>query len=255
MTTVGNHRNSWGGHHLHRPADQLDGLLLVDKPAGFTSHDVVAKIRSHFKIKKVGHGGTLDPQATGLLVILIGKGTKLSQRVMGSDKTYTGTMTLGIATDSHDAEGEIIAEKPADHITEDQVLEVLKRFKGDRLQTPPMYSAVKKNGVPLYKMARKGKTVERDARCIHIYSFKMTAFLSPLVDFSLECTKGTYVRVLCKEVGEELGCGAHLSALRRTKSGTFKVENAYNLDTLLSMNTRELQEALCKLDQLDLMDL
>ena len=160
-----------------RPAppriDPFNGVLLVDKPAGWTSHDVVAKIRSTFRIKKVGHGGTLDPMATGLLPILIGKGTKLSDRIMGGDKTYEGTITLGARTDSQDAEGTVLEEQDSSGITETALRQAMAARVGDQMQTPPMVSAVKKDGVPLYKLARKGKSIEREPRFIHVYAFDL----------------------------------------------------------------------------------
>ncbi len=217
-----------------------DGLLLVDKPAGPTSHDLVADIRRHFRIKKVGHGGTLDPAATGLLVILLGRGTKLSQQVMGSDKGYSGQIHLGVATSSQDADGETISEADASSVTEAQLQQAMNTLKGDIFQLPPMVSAIKINGVPLYKMARKGKEVERKERLIHIYEFKLAEFVAPVGDFSVRCTKGTYVRTLCHDVGQTLGCGAHLCNLRRTSSGKLNVKDAFSLDTVLSWSPAEL---------------
>ena len=211
----------------------LDGLLLVDKPSGPTSHDVVAQIRRRFRIPKVGHGGTLDPMATGLLVILLGKGTKISDRVMGHDKTYEGTLRLGLETDSQDADGRIVAEKDAAAVTAAQVEEQFKLRLGDQMQLPPMVSAIKIQGVPLYKLARKGETVERQPRLIHVYRFELLDFAPPDVRFRVECTKGTYVRTLAHDVGQALGVGAHLVALRRTKIGQIDVAQAHPLAELL----------------------
>jgi len=210
-----------------------DGLLLVDKPSGPTSHDIVAQIRRRFRILKVGHGGTLDPMATGLLVILLGKGTKISERVMGHDKTYEGTLRLGIETDSQDADGRVVAEKDATAITADQVRAQLDARRGDQLQTPPMVSAIKLNGVPLYKLARKGETVERKPKLIHVYRFDLLDFAPPDARFVVECTKGTYVRTLAHDIGQSLGVGAHLVQLRRTKIGQIDVAHAHALDALL----------------------
>ena len=222
--------------------DPWDGILLVDKPSDYTSHDVVAKIRGRFRIKKVGHGGTLDPMATGLLVILTGRGTRLSQQIMGSDKTYEGVMRLGVTTNSQDADGEVLEQKPAEHITEDQIrAEMLKRV-GDQMQTPPMVSAIKKNGVPLYKLARKGEEVEREARLIHVYKFTMDGKTGNDVSFTLRCTKGTYVRTLCADIGDALGCGAHLAGLRRTESGSFKLSEAMKLDDVIALSPPELYQ-------------
>lgn len=212
-----------------------DGLLLVDKPSGPTSHDVVAKIRHRFRIPKVGHGGTLDPMATGLLVILLGKGTKISERVMGHDKTYAGTLRLGIETDSQDADGQIVAAKDAAAVTAAQVEAEMKARLGDQMQTPPMVSAIKIKGVPLYKLARKGETVDRPPKLIHVYRFELVDFAPPDVRFVVECTKGTYVRTLAHDIGQALGVGAHLVQLRRTKIGQFDVAQAAPLAELLAL--------------------
>lgn len=213
----------------------LDGLLLVDKPSGPTSHDVVAQIRRQFRIPKVGHGGTLDPMATGLLVILLGKGTKVSERVMGHDKTYEGLFRLGIETDSQDADGKIVAEHDPAGITAEQVAEQLRTRLGDQMQMPPMVSAIKIKGVPLYKLARKGQTVERPPKLIHLYRFDLLDFTPPDVRFVVACTKGTYVRTLAHDIGEALGVGAHLTQLRRTHIGRLDIANAAPLDELLSL--------------------
>jgi len=214
--------------------DPFDGILLVDKPAGMTSHDVVAKLRGHFRLKKVGHGGTLDPNATGLLILLLGRGTKLSQRIMGTDKEYEGLLRLGVRTDTQDSDGSVIAERDASGITREAVEEQMRLRRGDQMQTPPMVSAIKMKGVPLYKLARKGEEVEREARLIHVYRFELTGFESPDAHFTLKCTKGTYVRTLCDDIGEALGCGGHLAELRRTAIGNLRIEQAQPLDALVS---------------------
>jgi tRNA pseudouridine55 synthase len=208
------------------------GILLVDKPQGPTSHDIVDIIRRKFGIKSVGHCGTLDPMATGLLIIVVGKATKLSERLMGEDKEYEGTLTLGVTTDSQDAEGEKLLEKPVPSLTQDQVKEVFHQFEGDILQIPPMVSAKKIGGVPLYKLARQGKEVERKPRLIHIYRIDILRFALPEIDFRVKCTKGTYVRTICYDAGEKIGCGGHLSRLRRSASGQFRVEKAHSLSTI-----------------------
>jgi tRNA pseudouridine55 synthase len=234
-----------------RPAPlTCDGLILVDKPADWTSHDVVAKIRSRFHVKKVGHGGTLDPMATGLLVILLGRGTKMSDRVMGSDKTYEGVMELGKETDTHDVDGEVVAEHDASGITEEQLREEAAGRVGDILQVPPMVSAIKKDGVPLYKLARKGQTVEREPRLRHIYEFTILDAPLPEARFRVKCTKGTYVRTLCHDLGQSLGCGAHLKALRRTRSGGFNVEDALPLQDVVAMTPEAFVAATLSLHQL-----
>ena len=218
------------------PADRdpFDGVLLVDKPRGPTSHDLVDQVRRRFGLRKVGHGGTLDPMATGLLLLLLGRATKLSARFMGSDKTYEGTLQLGVATDSYDADGQVVREADYRHVTHEQLEGEMRRRVGDLFQTPPMVSAVKVQGVPLYRRARRGETIERPPRLVHVYEFRLKAFTPPAADFVVRCTKGTYVRSLCADVGDALGCGAHLSALRRTQSGDFKLDEAVTLDTLMA---------------------
>lgn len=217
-----------------------DGLILIDKPAGPTSHDVVDLIRRRFRIPKVGHGGSLDPQATGLLVILIGRGTKLSNRFLGSDKEYEGTLRLGLTTDSYDLDGEVVATAPAEGVTLAQLEEAMIRFRGDLMQTPPMVSAIKKNGVPLYKLARKGETVEREPRLVHIYEFSLVSFTPPDAAFRVRCTKGAYIRSIAHDLGQALGCGAALARLRRVAAGAFRVEEAVPLDTALNLPATDL---------------
>ena len=182
----------------------LDGALLIDKPAGPTSHDVVDAIRRKFGIKKVGHCGTLDPNATGLLIIVLGRGTKLSEKLMGNDKIYEGAIKFGEATDSYDADGEITETKPVPPLTLDQLNGATTVFIGDLMQTPPMVSAIKKDGVPLYKLARKGVEVTREPRLVHIYSFRFMNYEPPLGQFRIGCTKGTYVRSIAHELGQKL---------------------------------------------------
>lgn len=220
----------------------LDGAILVDKPAGPTSHDVVDAIRRKFGIKKVGHCGTLDPNATGLLIIVLGRGTKLSERLMGDDKVYEGTIKFGEATDSYDSDGELTASMPVMPMTLDQLNEEAATFIGDIMQVPPMVSAIKKNGVPLYKLARKGIEVEREPRLIHIYNFRFTEYAEPLGKFRVACTKGTYVRSLAHDLGQKLGCGAHLTTLRRSASGKFDVADALPLDAILQLSTAQLEK-------------
>jgi tRNA pseudouridine55 synthase len=220
----------------------LDGAILIDKPVGLTSHDVVDAIRRKFGIKKVGHCGTLDPNATGLLIIVLGRGTKLSERLMGDDKVYEGTIKFGEATDSYDADGELTASLPVPLITLEQLNEEAALFIGDQMQVPPMVSAIKKGGVPLYKLARKGIEVEREARLIHIYNFRFTGYTEPVGTFKLACTKGTYVRSVAHDLGQKLGCGAHLATLRRSVSGKFDVADAKTLDEVMNMSTAELEK-------------
>ena len=222
--------------------NSLDGALLVDKPAGPTSHDVVDAIRRRFGVKKVGHCGTLDPNATGLLIIVLGRATKLSEKLMSSDKVYEGSMKLGESTASYDAEGELVKSLPVPPMTLEQLNEATLSFQGDQMQMPPMVSAIKKDGVPLYKLARQGIEVERKPRLIRIYSYRFTRYEEPIADFRVACTKGTYVRSLAHDLGEKLGCGAHLANLRRLISGKFDVANALPLKELLNLTESALEQ-------------
>jgi tRNA pseudouridine55 synthase len=220
----------------------LDGAILIDKPAGPTSHDVVDAIRRQFNIKKVGHCGTLDPGATGLLIIVLGRGTKLSEKLMSDDKVYEGTIKLGETTESYDADGELTGSLPVPPFTLNELNEAAAQFLGDQMQTPPMVSAVKKAGVPLYKLARKGVEVQREPRLIHIFSFRVSAYQEPSAHFRLACTKGTYVRSVAHELGQKLGCGAHLASLRRIASGMFDIAQAKPLAEVLALPTRDLEK-------------
>ena len=224
--------------------DTPEGILLVDKPQGITSHDVVSKLRRIFHIKKIGHAGTLDPMATGLLVMLVGKATKVSQFLMSMDKEYTGTIRLGQSTDSQDAEGELLEERPVPELSEEAVLKEMKTFIGDQYQTPPMFSAKKVNGQKLYKLARKGQTVEREPRVINIAKFELSRCEPPEIDFLVACSKGTYVRTIAHDLGERLGCGGHLSALRRTGVGQFRVEKSATIEALQDMSPSALRKRL-----------
>ena len=219
----------------------LDGALLIDKPPGMTSHDVVDAIRRQFQIKKVGHCGTLDPGATGLLIIVLGRGTKLSEKLMADDKVYEGAIKLGETTASYDADGELTGSLPVPPLTLEDLNQAAAQFIGDQMQTPPMVSAVKKAGVPLYKLARKGLEVPREPRLIHIYNFRFAAYQEPVAQFRMACTKGTYVRTIAHELGEKLGCGAHLATLRRLASGKFDVAQAKPLAQVLKLAPRELE--------------
>jgi tRNA pseudouridine55 synthase len=220
----------------------LDGAVLIDKPAGPTSHDVVDAIRRRFQIKKVGHCGTLDPNATGLLIIVLGRGTKLSEKLMGDDKVYEGTIKFGETTDSYDADGDITASLPVPPMTLDQLNEEAARFVGDLMQIPPMVSAIKVKGVPLYKMARKGIEIVREPRLVHIYNFRFTNYEPPLGQFKIACTKGTYVRSIAYELGQKLGCGGHLATLRRSVSGKYDIAGAKPLDDILNLSLSELEK-------------
>jgi tRNA pseudouridine55 synthase len=222
--------------------DPFDGALLIDKPVGPTSHDIVEAVRRDFRIAKVGHCGTLDPNATGLLVLLLGRATKLSERLMSADKVYEGTMKLGETTESYDAQGELVASLPVPPTTVEELNDLAAAFVGDHMQVPPMVSAIKKDGVPLYKLARKGIEVERKPRLVHIYSFHFSAYTEPIGYFRVACTKGTYVRTLVHDLGQKLGCGAHLANLRRLVSGKFDVADAIEFEELLKLPPSSLRE-------------
>lgn len=223
-----------------RTFEALDGALLIDKPAGPTSHDVVNAIRHEFRLQKVGHAGTLDPNATGLLILLLGRGTKLSEKLMSSDKVYEGSIKFGETTDSYDADGELVASLPVMPMTLEEINAAADTFVGDIMQTPPMVSAVKQGGVPLYKLARKGIEVERKARLIHIYTYRFTRYEEPVGWFRTACTKGTYVRSLAHELGQKLGCGAHLETLRRITSGRFEVADSIPFEDALRLSEADL---------------
>lgn len=204
-------------------------VILIDKPIGWSSFKAVYKIRQATGVKKVGHAGTLDPLASGLLIICTGKKTKEITKYQDFEKTYTGTITLGQSSPSMDLETEISSTNSTENITEKQILEIRDTFVGKIAQIPPMYSAIKVNGKSLYKMARKGKTIERLPREITVSSFEIKNISLPQVDFEIVCSKGTYIRSIANDFGEKLGCGGLLSSLRRTKIGCYSVEDA--LDT------------------------
>ncbi len=226
-------------------ATALEGILLIDKPLHCTSHDVVGRLRRKLQLKQIGHAGTLDPMASGLLVILVGRATKVSQYLTSLDKQYEGTIRLGMETDSYDLEGETVQTHPIpEGTTLESLREAVAGFVGDQYQTPPMFSAKKINGVPLYKLARKGKEVEREPRFIHVSKFDILSWESPEATFALACSKGTYVRSLAHDLGKKLGCGATLSSLRRTATDRFKIEQACPLETLEQMSLVELRRLL-----------
>lgn len=226
------------------PPKEMEGVLLVDKPTEHTSHDVVARLRGKLRMKRIGHAGTLDPMATGLLVILVGKATRISQYLMSVEKSYTGTIKLGMTTNTQDAEGEMLETRPVPLLDEAQVRAAMAGFLGDQYQLPPMFSAVKIGGQPLYKAARKGEEVEREPRFIRVRRFDLMRWASPEIDFEVDCTKGTYVRTLAHDVGEKLGCGGHLSALRRTASGDLRLERATTLEELMAMPLPDIEKRL-----------
>ena len=221
-----------------------EGVLLVDKPQGVTSHDVVYKIRRLYQTRRVGHAGTLDPMATGLLIMLVGKATKASDQLMAQDKEYLGEATLGVVTDTQDAEGEALETNAVPEITEAQVRAALASMLGDQLQVPPMHSAKKVGGQKLYDLARKGIEVAREPRAIRLDEFELLSWQTPKINFRVRCTKGTYVRTLAHDLGRQLGPGAHLSMLRRTRSGALDLSRAKTLMELGAMDDAALRSCL-----------
>ncbi len=216
-------------------------LFLIDKPKGWTSFDVVNKlrwkIRTHLGVKKfkVGHAGTLDPMATGLLNLCVGKWTKQLQQLEGLGKSYTGTLALGATTPSYDAETEVNEQYPTDHLSLDLLRETSRQFTGEIDQVPPMYSAIKVDGQPLYKRARRGETIEVKSRRVTVPVFELSNFTGKSVDFRISCSKGTYIRSLANDLAAAAGSGGHLTALRRTEVGPYRVEDAWQLDELLEV--------------------
>lgn len=213
----------------------IDGILLLDKPIGMTSNAALQTVKRLFHASKAGHTGNLDPLATGLLPICLGEATKISSFLLDSDKRYIGTCKLGVTTRTADAEGEVLETRLIDNLTESHVNEVLHHFMGEIEQIPPMHSAVKVNGTPLYKLAHKGMEIERKPRKVTIYDLKMLRLEGDELEIELRCSKGTYVRTLAEDIGEALGCGAHLSALRRTASGPFEIDQSVSLAELEHM--------------------
>ncbi len=208
-------------------------LFLVDKPLEWTSFDVVKKIRNALKIKKVGHAGTLDPLATGLLIICAGKMTKQIERFMGQEKEYVGTFELGATTESFDLEQPVQKVADTNHLSSEVVKQAISTFRGNILQIPPMHSAIKVDGKRVYESARKGKTVKMDPRPVEIKIFELVKFENPTVHFRVVCSKGTYIRSLARDLGEKLNVGAYMSSLRRTRIGDFSISEAHDLKELI----------------------
>ncbi len=229
----------------------ISGVLLIDKDPGFTSHNAVALCRRRLGTKKVGHCGTLDPMATGMLIVVVGKATKMQDMLMCEDKVYTATMKLGIETNSQDADGEIVATKSIAGILHADIEAAFAHFHGEFDQVPPMYSAVKINGVPCYKLARKGKEVERKARHVQVFDYQITRIdlEAAEVDFTVHCSKGFYVRTYAHDIGQRLGCGAHLTALRRIRSGVFDISQAIDVPTLKTCSYDKLMEHMLQVDE------
>jgi tRNA pseudouridine55 synthase len=210
----------------------VNRVLVLDKPRGLTSHDVVARVRRITREKRVGHAGTLDPSATGVLVVLVGKATRLSQFFVDMDKGYRGRVVLGVATDTQDAAGKVVATADPSSLTREQIAEAFAAFEGETDQIPPMVSALKRDGTPLYVLARRGEVVEREARRVRIGDLRVLSVDLPDVEFEMRCSKGTYVRTLAADIGDRLGCGAHLGELARTAVGPFELAAATPLNEL-----------------------
>ncbi len=206
----------------------MDGIIVIRKEKGYTSHDVVARLRGILHMKKIGHTGTLDPEAEGVLPVALGKATRLVDMLTEKEKTYEAVMRLGVVTDTQDMTGTVLLQKNVS-VTPEQVREAAENFVGDYMQVPPMYSALKVNGKKLYELAREGKTVERKARPVHFYEIRIMEINLPLVHFQVTCSKGTYIRTLCHDMGEKLGCGAAMESLVRTRVGRFTLEDAITL--------------------------
>jgi tRNA pseudouridine55 synthase len=210
----------------------VNRILVVDKPRGLTSHDVVARVRRMTRVQKVGHAGTLDPAATGVLVVLVGKATRLAQFFVDLEKCYRGRVVLGVATDTQDAAGKVESTADVSGVTRPQIEEAFAAFEGETEQIPPMVSALKRDGTPLYVLARRGEVVERAPRAIVISELRILSVEMPEVEFEMRCSRGTYVRTVAADIGERLGCGAHLGQLVRTAVGPFHVDDAVSLDEL-----------------------
>lgn len=214
-----------------------EGFLIIDKPQGWTSHDVVGRIRRIAQLKRVGHAGTLDPLATGVLVVALGRATRLLEYVVGQDKQYHATIRLGQETDSYDAEGEIVAHRPIT-CTPHDIAEAVAHFQGEQQQLPPMYSAIKKNGQPLYHLARQGIIIEREPRIVQL-TCTLLDWQLPDLQLRVTCSSGTYIRSLAHDLGQMLGCGGHLVGLRRERVGRFTLDQAIPLDTLSAENIKQ----------------
>jgi tRNA pseudouridine55 synthase len=231
----------------------FDGVLLIDKESGMTSHDVVAIVRNRLETQKVGHCGTLDPFATGLLLVVVGRGTKIQDLLMSEDKEYVGTIKLGEVTDTQDRDGVIVESHEVGILDPAAIVAAFAKFHGDFYQTPPMVSAIKKEGVPLYKLAREGKVVDREPRFVHVYAHEIREIRPQEIDFRVICSKGFYVRTYAHEIGKELGCGAHLGTLRRTKSGRFSVDGALTVQALRSSSKESVASQIISLPDISRM--
>ena len=228
---------------------QVDGVLLLDKPIGLTSNDALQKVRRLFSAAKGGHTGTLDPMATGLLPLCFGEATKFSADLLNADKTYEAVVKFGVTTDSGDADGKVIATA-AVNVAESDIFRVLPQFTGPIQQVPPMHSALKRDGRPLYELARQGIVVEREARAVTIHSLEVLAFAADTLHLRVSCSKGTYIRVLASDIGDVLGCGGHLTALRRTEIADLDLTNSVTLAELEALDETQRLERLQPVDAL-----
>lgn len=226
----------------------MNGVLVVDKPKGPTSFDVVQLVRRALKVKKAGHTGTLDPMATGVLPVCLGDATRIVQVLTDGDKAYDATVKLGVTTDTLDAEGTVTGTRPVPELTRELLEGVLARFRGPLQQVPPMYSAVKKDGKRLYELARAGEEIEREARSVTVHALTLNDFASDELKLSVRCSKGFFVRTLAADVGEVLGCGAHLTALRRTQSGPFSLQGAVALQDVVERGAEAVAGRLATVD-------
>jgi len=227
-----------------------NGILIVDKPAGWTSQDVAAKLRGVFHERRVGHGGTLDPMATGVLPVFVGRATRAAEFCESAEKEYVAGLRLGLTTDTQDTTGRTLCERPV-AVTQDELLAILPRFTGEILQLPPMYSAIKINGQKLYELARRGREAERPARPVTIFALELLSGGGADYSLRVRCSKGTYVRTLCHDLGEALGCGGCMSSLRRTAAGRFSLEQAHTMDEILAFAAQDdVQKLLLPVDTL-----
>lgn len=242
----------WAGLHYMMVDEVMDGILVIDKPEGLTSHDIVNSVRKIARTRKVGHAGTLDPFATGILIVGINQGTKLLPFLQIEEKEYFATLRLGIETDTLDRDGALLRETPCPDIGCEEIENILVSFVGKQSQIPPIYSAIKKDGVPLYKLARKGIDVEVLPRDVEIYGITLNSLDLPDVSFTVRCSTGTYIRSLARDIGLKAGCGAHLKGLRRTRSGRFAVDKAIPLNRLEGMGSGWMNEVIGLRDALSL---
>lgn len=222
----------------------MDGILIIDKPQWLTSHDVVLNLRKKLGQQRIGHAGTLDPIATGVLVLVLGKATKLVPRLINQDKIYEVILTLGIKTDTGDITGKVLKKQEVQNIELSTIKDAFNKFQGQLIQTPPMVSAKKYKGKPLYKYARQGKIIPRSPKQIHIYSITLEEANLPEASFTVHCSKGTYIRTLCEDIGESIGYGACANKIHRIKSGPFTIEMSTHLDKLLSSNIEDIKKLL-----------